>query len=145
MIEDWLAHFAIGGGAQIFSEDSQANANSTTLVTTAETTLVTSNSLPMPYGNGKVVIQGMAIITPGTNTTSVQMRIRRNPSAENLLIGGTVNIAVTAAVVIAIPWCTVDQVPDGRNVNYALTVQQVAATANGAVQPAFIDTRVISG
>jgi len=134
--------------SQIFSADSQMlSSGNVTLVTTAETTGLSSNALHGPFGTCKVKVSGVALISTGTGVTGVQVRVRRNQSAENIVLNpGTQTIAAAASTIIAVPFAFNDSVPDGRDLVYSLTVQQVAATGNGSILTGTeIDSTVISG
>lgn len=131
--------------SQVFSADSVVNSASTTVTTTAETSLVTGNFLNPPFANAKAVVIASIQIGVGTGTTSVAIRVRRNPSAENAQVAlmSSAQITVGSAVSIAIQG--VDPIPDGRPVQYAVTVQQAGASGNGTVFVANVAAFLISG
>ena len=117
-----------------------------TIPTTTETNGPTTNSLPIPYGNGKVRVTGIAQIGTGTGVTAVQVRIRRNINGENVVVGFVNNVAAAASSQIAVPVEFTDQLNDGRSVQYTLSVQQVGATGNGTISAGTtIDAMVMSG
>jgi len=133
--------------SQTFSTDAQMSTTATSLVTTTNTAIIQTNFLRGPFLNCKVCVRGVALITIGTGATSVQVKVSRNPSAENLILNPVVqSFTVTAGNTIAIPFFFTDQVPDGRDCQYLLFIQQVAATGNGsALAGTYIEAQVISG
>ena len=105
-----------------------------TLVTTAETTALSTNAIKAPFTNGKNTVRFSVMITTGGGTTGLQVRVRRNASAENIVLNPTVQtIGAGAAATVQISGEFTDAVPDGRDCVYSLTVQQVAAVANGSI------------
>lgn len=133
--------------SQIFSADAIRPSLPIAVVTTAETIAATGNELPIPYVNGKVIIRGFILFTVGTDATSVTVRVRRGTSITSTLVSGAVAVTqgVAAAAVVAIPFYAVDIVGALGTVQYSVTVQQAAATANGSIVDAVINTEVISG
>jgi hypothetical protein len=118
--------------AQQFLADAQDLTAGVVITTTSETTGPQTNPIPLPFQNGKFRILASCIISVGTNTTSLLFRIRRNPSAENLVVNtGSNNITVTAGNNVEVTIACVDAVPDGRSCQYAVTVVQNGATGNG--------------
>lgn len=133
--------------SQIFSADAIRPTLPIAVVTTAETIAATGNELPIPYVNGKVIIRGFILFTVGTDGTSVTVRVRRGTSITSTLVSGAIAVTqgVVAAGVVAIPFYAVDIVGALGTVQYSVTVQQAAATANGSIVDAVINTEVISG
>ena len=131
--------------AQQYQEDAVQNSSPTTVTTTTETTGVTGNFLNPPFGTCKVVLTGFIALTVGTGTTTVTLRIRRNPSGENTIVVNYTLVNVTAGNVVLLPVFGTDALPDGRSVQYAITVQQAGATGNGSIVFAFMNAEIISG
>jgi hypothetical protein len=131
--------------SQVFAGDSVNSTAAITVTTTGETTAITGNFLNPPFGNAKAIVLGQLYLSTGTGTTTVNVRIRRNPNAENLALVGTPNINVTAGNSGLLSVQVADAIPDGRPVQYALTVQQAGATGNGSILEANITTLLISG
>lgn len=119
--------------AQQFLADAQDLAAAVAIVTTAETTGPQTNPLPLPYQNGKFRIAASLLLTLAAGVTSVTIRVRRNPAAENLVVNTPVAIAVTASTNVSLQVMCVDQVPDGRSCSYAVTVVCAGAGANGTI------------
>lgn len=133
--------------SQAFQIDAQSNAATVNIPTTTETAILTTNALPIPYQNGKAVIQGTLVLTPGTTTNLLTIRVRRNPNGENVIV---LNAPLAAGFVVGaagdISFGVTDVIPDNRSVSYQVTVQQGAATANGTAQiGCFMQAQVISG
>lgn len=131
--------------SQVFSADAVNNTASTTVTTTSETTAVTGNFLNPPFQNAKAFVEAELALLVGSSTTSVTIRIRRNPTAENVVVASMAGVTVTAGNTVALSLQAADAIPDGRPVQYAVTVQQAAATANGTINFANIGTTLISG
>jgi hypothetical protein len=130
--------------SQVQGADSQQAVGTTTVVTTTETTAVSTNAVRGPYENCKVSVKAQINITTGTGVTAVVARIRRNASNENVIVQ-VMNIAAGASTNVTATIMGADAVPDGRDCIYSVTVVQSAATGNGTIQAANIEALVISG
>src|SRR5271154_6586898 len=131
--------------SQVFQSDAQGVTPALAVVTTAETVAILGNFLSPPFGTCKVKVVGMMSLTIGASTTSVTLRIRRNPQGENVIVLAMTLVTVTAAAVVLLPVMFTDILADGRSVQYEITVQQAAATGNGTINQAYIDATIISG
>lgn len=105
----------------------------TTLVTTAETGVVTTTSPSTRGPSDQVALSGTVDITPGTAATSVQVRCRRGSGTGGTQVGNTITAGVTAAVVAPVSFDFLDSPGEVAGQQYTITVQQVAATGNGSV------------
>jgi len=133
-LREWLRSHRIRGGAVQFQSDAQMLTAAVTLVTTAETTIISTNFLPIPLELAKFLVSGSVLMTSGTGVTGVQIRVRRNINGENVVLGGAVaTIPLAASTTGNFGFDFTDSVPDGRSCQYSLTVQQVGATGNGSV------------
>lgn len=131
--------------SQVFSGDSVSFVGSTTITTTAETTAVTGNFLNPPFQNAKAMVTASVQLTIGAGTTSLSLRLHRNPNAENqpiMTLGGN---SATAGNSVTLSVTASDIIPDGRPVQYALTVQQAGATGNGTIFYGNVSALLISG
>jgi len=131
--------------SQVFSGDAVNNVVSTTLVTTAETPCATSNFLSPPFGNAKALVFGSVNVATGVGANTIVVRLRRNPNAENLQLGIQINVTAAASAGYILPIMIADAIPDGRPVQYAVTIQQLGATGNGSVSFASVSAILISG
>jgi hypothetical protein len=131
--------------SQQFGEDAVQNTNPVTLTTTTETAGVTGNFLNPPFNTCKGVVQACVVISTGTGVTSVSVRVRRNPNAENLIVANFVNLPAAASSIVIFPVLATDAIPDGRPVQYQVTVQQNGATGNGTLSFSSIAAELISG
>ena len=131
--------------AQVFSADAVNNTASQTVTGTTETTVALGNFVNPPFGNAKGYVEAYCTLTVGTGQTSVQVRIRRNPNAENVVVAASGPLTATAAAVAAFSIQAADAIPDGRPVQYALTVTQAGGAGNATVSFANISTTLISG
>lgn len=105
------------------------------LVTTAETVAIVLPPNAVGYGSpaGRL-IKGFLNILAGTGTTGVQIRVRQGTTTAGALVGSADLHTLAAAATASIPFAQVDTAaaaPAGNQ--YCVTVQQVAATANGTV------------
>lgn len=131
--------------SQVFSADSVNNTGTTSIPTTTTTVLVTGNFLNPPFGNAKAVVTATAQIATGTGTTTINLAIRRNPNAENALVASVSNIQATVGNNVMYTMAGADVIPDGRPVQYAMTVVQTGATGNGNAYYANVSAMLISG
>lgn len=132
--------------SQQYSADAQMLTAPVTIVTVAETNGPKTIPLPIPNANGKVVVRGSVVVTTGAGTTGLQLRVRRNILAENVIINVVTTFTVGAAVNTLLPFNFTDQVPDGRSVDYTVSIQAVGAGGNGSiVQGTTIEATVLSG
>lgn len=131
--------------SQVFSGDSVTLVGTPSVPTTTETTVVLGNFLNPPFGNAKAVVFGNLSLTVGAGATGATVRLRRNPAAENLNIGQTGAITVTAGNTVDLSIQAADVIPDGRAVQYALTITQPGATGNGTLNLGNVTTILISG
>ena len=115
----------------------------TTLVTTAETVIATLPGCSTSGPGKKVTLAGEFQITTGTNTTGMTVRIRRDSLTGTLVDEANVVQIETAAGNTEDHDIEVVDTPTGEiyNATYVLTVQQVAASANGSVLRALLRAR----
>jgi len=112
----------------------------TALVTTAETVVATLTGCSTSGPGKPVRLTGEFQITLGTNATGLTVRIRRD-SLTGTLVGEANAVQIeTAAASTEDHDIEVTDTPTGEifNATYVLTVQQVAASANGSVLQAFL-------
>lgn len=131
--------------SQVFGADSVNNTLGGSIPTSTETTAVTGNFLSPPFGNAKAIVSATIQFTVGTGTVSGAIKVRRNPSGENLQVGGLGGLPVTVGANPTISVVVADAIPDGRPVQYAVTVTQNGASANGTILYANVTTMLISG
>lgn len=131
--------------SQVFSADAVNNPAATTVTTTSETTAAIGNFLNPPFQNAKAYVEASITLLAGTGTTTITIRIRRNPNAENVVVASSAGINVTAGNTVIVGFQAADAIPDGRPVQYAVTVQQAGASGNGSVTFANISATLISG
>lgn len=132
--------------AQQFQADAVVTSAAVNVPTTTETVIVTGNPLTPPYGSFKAKVEANVLLTVGTSTTTITLKLKRNTTAENVTINSVQNITTIAGNTVQVSVNAVDQVNDGRQVQYALTITQNGATANGsALAGAYIETTLLSG
>lgn len=131
--------------SQVFGGDSVTNNANVTVTGTTETVIVTGNFVNPPFGNAKGMAWGSVAVQAGTGCTAMICRIRRNPNGENVAVGNSGNVTVTAGNAYAMAVTGSDPIPDGRPVQYALTLQQVGASGNGTTFASNLCALLISG
>lgn len=131
--------------SQVFSADSVNLLTPATVTTTTETTAVTGNFLSPPFQNAKAIVEATFALTVGATANILTVRIRRNPAAENVVIASAQTQTFTAGTVTMVSLQGADAPIGPGPVQYALTVQQGAATGNGNITQANITTMLISG
>lgn len=109
-----------------------------TLVTSAETVVVSSTPVPMPNQVTLVVILASASWTAGTGITGMNLRIRRGTSVTDPQVGTLYDHAAAAGADNSAFIMATDQVDNGYQETYSLTLEQTAASANGTVNQASI-------
>lgn len=103
------------------------------LVTTAETVVATVAGVVTPRAVN-VTLKGWAQLTTGTATTAVTPRVRRGVDATGALVGegNPVTLGAAAGSTEDFEIDVVDPNQDVSGSTYVLTLQQTAATGNGA-------------
>lgn len=134
--------------SQQFGADAVQNANSVSLAVGVETQVVLGNFVIPPFGNCKAKVSASVKVTgPGTTSTTQRIRIFRNPTAENVQVYDSGNMALntTAAALFMLMAQAIDQIPDGRSVQYQVLVTLNGTGAAGAGVNAYVETTLISG
>lgn len=84
----------------------------------------------------QIIIRGMLVITTGTATTALQVKLRVGPNNTSTnQVGNTLQVSAGASGVWSAPFEFIDTNLANINNNggYSLTVTQVSATGNGTV------------
>lgn len=131
--------------SQVFSGDSVTGAAGAAVPQSGETVVLTGNFLNPPFGNAKSVVSCFIAISPGPGTTSLNIRLRRNPTAENVQVISNAGVNVSAGVNAVFSLQGADAIPDGRPVQYAITVTPTGATGASSVVGANVTAFLISG
>jgi hypothetical protein len=105
----------------------------TNIVTTAETTLLTSPLLTLALDFEQLLIFWEFVVLAGTSTTSFSYRMRRGSGTGGTSIAGGINVNVTAGNNILQAGCVVDTPGAVGPIQYSVTLSQIGATANGTV------------
>lgn len=134
-------------GAALFSADAQSIAAPIALVTTAETLAAVGFALSLPSGNGKSVVKCFAQVTGGTNTTALVLKIYRgSTTAGTLLQTSTLNMVAVAGITnFMLTAVFLDVLQLATQAQYCFSITQTAATANGNIVSATIETELLSG
>lgn len=119
--------------SEVFSADGVAPAATIVLGQDVETTVATSNALGIPYQTAKIIGAGLAVLTFAAATTTVRLRVFRNPAGENVSVFDQ-TIDVTASKTAALPIGFVDSVANRDAVTYRLTALTASAGAAGTIQ-----------
>jgi hypothetical protein len=105
----------------------------TTLVTTAETVLATLSGVQSQKPGQTVFLEGDVILTTGTTTSAVVVRIREDSLTGTLVDEAETDVAINAAGSTDPYRITAQHSPTGElsNKTYVLTASMTSATANG--------------
>ncbi len=110
----------------------------TSLVTTAETALVTSGLVVATTNVEHVVVIAHFAMTTGVGTTGYTARLRRGSGVGGAILGNPQLEAASASQIRTVmEMVEEDQILLGE-IQYTITVQQAAATGNGTVNEATI-------
>jgi hypothetical protein len=131
--------------SQVFAADGVTSAGPNPITTTAPTFVVAGNFVSPPFGTAKALVVAQVNVTAGTGTTAITVKILRNANAENLQVGQTLTMSVTAGNTYVVGVMGVDSIPDGRPVQYWVQIAQTAATGNGSWSAATVAVWLISG
>jgi len=118
-----------------------------TLVTTAETVVVSSGPVKVPRQTCKVLIKAWAQLTTGAATTTVTPRIRQGTAVTGALVSEANPEAVKAVAGSTEPMF-IEATEERQNVDtveYSLTLAQASATGNGTVLEAVIEVEILGG
>jgi hypothetical protein len=115
------------------------------LVTTAETLVAYTGRCEANLPTLRAIIRGWALITPGTGTTAMQLRIRRGNGITGAVVGVTGPISLAMGQYFDTDVINVESVSNVEYVDYSLTVQATGASANGTVGAATIEVELING
>lgn len=113
---------------------SAAASDNLTLVTTADTTMVTMPPYPTnnPAGAG-TLLRVVAEILPGAGTTDLVAVLRRDVDGVTTTVRTSEAIAVSASAATIIVIDAIDSYTGPGNPVYSASVSQTAATGNGTV------------
>jgi hypothetical protein len=133
-------------GAVLESADIQ-NATGITVVTTSETVAVVGLPCSIPGNTCKVGIKATLVFTPGTSTTSVNIRIYRGTSASGTLVSINQNQGgnFTAGSTTVFSMTATDALVNAGVAQYCVTITQVGAAGNGTLSSGTLETMVLSG
>ncbi len=118
-----------------------------TLVTTAETVVISSGPVPVGRQTCQVLVKAWCQLITGTATTTVTARIRRGTAIGGALVGEANAETLKAAAAGTEPFVVMaaEDRADMASVEYSLTLQQASATANGTVKQALIEVEILGG
>ncbi len=118
-----------------------------TVTTTTETVAIGSGRVQVPTVTAKIHIKAWCQLTLGTGTTTVTPRIRQGAGITGTLLGEATAEAIKTAAGSSEPFVleATESVQDVESVEYAFTVQQAGASANGTVVQAGIEVEVLNG
>lgn len=144
-----LALCALGAlmcAAALFGIDEQTAA-AINVPTTTETLAVTGMSVPLPTTNGKAVIRGWVQLTVGAGTTGVTLTIYAGTAIGGRVVGQqNINAGnFTAGSIGAFNVEFTDALSNVGGAQYCMSVKQTAATGNGTILSAALNTMVLSG
>ena len=111
-----------------------------TLVTTAETVIVSAPPIAVVRQSMFALVIGWAQLLIGTSVTAVTPRIRRGPAITSPLISDDIAEEIKTAAADIEPFFMMagEQLSNVADVEYSFTLEQAAAAANGTVSQAAI-------
>jgi len=116
-----------------------------TIPTTTETVVLSSGLVSLPFHTCHIIILAWCQLVSGTGTTDVTPRIRRGTATTGALVGEANAEVVKTAAGSREPFMIMvhEERAGEEAVEYCLTIQQTAATADGTVNQATIVVLVI--
>jgi len=116
-----------------------------TISTTTETVVISSGLVSLPFHTCHIIVLAWCQLVSGTATTDVTSRIRRGTSTAGALVGEANAEAIKTAAGSREPFMIMVHEERAREeaVEYCLTIQQTAATADGIVNQAAIIVLVL--
>jgi hypothetical protein len=132
--------------AQLFQVDARATSAAIQLTGVNETDGPATVEIPPPFGNCKSSIHTEALVTMGSDQTGIRVRVYRNRSGENTLVGDSGVLSAAVSSTRSVSFACVDKVPDGRGVAYTATYTQSGGVNNGSLLAgSWIRADVLSG
>ena len=116
-----------------------------TVVTTAETQILYSGRVSIPFATIRAVIKAWIQMSAGTAATGIRVQVRRGNGVAGTLLGSTLATTVVAGNIVELSYRINEQLSGFEGQDYSVTVTQVAATGNGTVQQAQIEVEMING
>jgi len=123
------------------------SAAAVTLVTTAETVVISSGRVPVPRQTCQVLIRAQCVLATGAGTTTVTPRIRRGTTTAGTEVG--VGIAQEVKAAAGSKELFAETVMEERqnvdSVEYSFTLAQASASGNGAAAQLSIQVEILGG
>lgn len=116
-----------------------------TLVTTAETIVVTSLPISTTDPNQQVSLFSFITVTGGTGTTGMIMRVRRGTTLSGTVIGPQDTVTLSGTNTVNREIGVTDTPGEVAGQQYVITCQLVGATANGSVIDGGVSVRYPTG
>ena len=110
----------------------------TSLVTTAETTVVSVGGIDTPTADAQVTIEADLTLTTGAGTTGVTLKVYRGATTAGVVVAQTTAITAAAAAEVNLSISGIDTPGLVDEQAYSVSVQQAAATGNGSMVEAAI-------
>lgn len=114
-----------------------------TLVTTAETIVVTCGPIINLFDSAVAIIFWTAVVTFGTAITAIIPRIRAGTTLAGTLVNSAPSLTAIAANTAQISGSSTSTLGTSSGIQFSLTLQQVAATGNAAIAEAGISAIVL--
>ncbi len=120
--------------AQIKQIEAATTTTPVSLVTTAETIVLTSSRMEMSGDAARILILAWAQLTTGTGTTGITPRLRRGTLVTGTLVGSAILEGNKVAATGTEPFflMLIDTPAANDAVQYVFTLQQAGAGANGS-------------
>ena len=113
------------------------------VVTTTEIVCATTAPLAPPRPGVRARLRRLVELDSGADTSAVTIRIRRGTTITGTLVSEAIAEETTAALAETWVVSALDSLGDVASVQYVVTIQQTAATANGTVDNATIEVDLI--
>lgn len=114
-----------------------------TLVTTAETLLVTCGPILQLFDNAVVIVFWTAVVTFGTAATAIIPRVRAGTTLSGTVVNSAPSLTAVAANTAQISGSSTTTIGTSAGIQFSLSLQQVAATGNAAIAEAGISAIVL--
>jgi hypothetical protein len=115
----------------------------TTIVTTAETVMLTTPPINQPIDNALILLFWEVEISLSAASTAVQFRIRRGTTTSGTLVNALSNTTVTAATVIRFCGHYIDTPGIVAGQQWSLSAAVLSASGNSTVQDGCISALVL--
>lgn len=119
------------------------SASGVSIVTTAETALVTSNAVIMPFPVAHVLVKGVVELTPGTAAATATLKLYHGTAASGTPVFTSDALAVAQTAKIALPVMFQEDIAVGAGLQYTLSITVASASGNSTADFANLEVEVL--